>query len=412
MHAPASPAHSAAPAFQALERALLRRRFEQTDLRLRVEILAIAVLIGMFVLWQVRVPLDGLARAAGPWAAARRLAAGALLVALAGGLLAGIRHAHRLRAPGGPPWLALPIAPRALAAHIAWGSRLTTWWLAVPVLAALIAAIGLVPPLAIALIAIGFPVALDLATRAGTMVAFAIVAGALSPDGSGARRHAIESLLAAGATDDRAHRLPAASWAARPAWVALWRKDLTVTRRPTRAQQRARTLLLAVALSAIVWRLPLESGAMHLLAFGLALASAAALAEWLVELSAADPFMVLRGLPLGVGALWTARVAWAVLGAALLVLLHALAAPALPPPALRVYMVWIGCAALGLGVLGAQYGITLFPRAHQAHQVLALTLGLALVASIAIPLLGWVLLLAALIHSARRLPRWSRSEAV
>jgi len=409
MHAPAPPA---GPAFAALERALLRRRFEQTDLRLRLEILAIAVLIGMFVLWQVRVPLDGLARAAGPWAAARRLAAGALLLALAGGILAGIRHAHRLRAPGGPHWLALPIPPRALAAHLAWSSRLTAWWLAVPVLAALIAAIGLVPPPALVLIAVAFPVALDLATRAGTAVAFAIAAGALPSEAGGARHHAIESLLAAGAVDDRAGRLPAPRWAARPAWVVLWLKDLTVTRRPTRAQQRARTLLLAMALSAIVWRLPLESGAMHLLAFGLALTSAAALAEWLVELSAADPFLVLRGLPLGVGALWTARVAWAVLGAALLVVLHALAAPALPPPALRVYMVWIGCAALGLGVLGAQYGLTLFPRADHAHRVLALTLGLALVASFAITLLGWILLLAALIHSARRLPRWSRSEAV
>jgi hypothetical protein len=222
----------------------------------------------------------------------------------------------------------------------------------------------------------------------------------------------MESLLAAGAADERAGRVPAPRWAGHPVWVALWLKDLTLARRPTRAQQRARTLLLAMALSALVWRLPLEPAAMRVLAFGLALASAAALAEWLVELSAADPFTVLRGLPLGAGALWTARVAWALIGAALLVLLHALAVPALPPPALRVYMVWIGCAALGLGVLGAQYGITLFPRADHAHRVLALTLGLALVASFTIPLLGWVLLLAALIHSARRLPRWSRSEAV
>jgi len=39
-----------------------------------------------------------------------------------------------------------------------------------------------------------------------------------------------------------------------------------------------------------------------------------------------------------------------------------------------------------------------------------LTLSIAMAASLMIPLLGWILLLTAVIHSARRVPRWSRIE--
>src|SRR5438874_1225390 len=63
------------PAFRRLEAALRRRRFQQLDLRLRVELLALGLLAAGFVGWRVRVPLDGLARRNGPFAAAGALAA-------------------------------------------------------------------------------------------------------------------------------------------------------------------------------------------------------------------------------------------------------------------------------------------------------------------------------------------------
>ncbi len=166
-----------------------------------------------------------------------------------------------------------------------------------------------------------------------------------------------------------------------------------------------------MVLSALVWRLPIDPALARIAAFGLALVAAALLAEWLIELAGADPFAVLRVLPIGATPVWLARLAAAALGAVVLVVLQALAVPALEPPALRVFLVWIAAAALTLGVLGAQLGISLHPRADLARRVLGMTLLLAVAASLMLPLLGWVLLLAAVVHSASRMPRGSASAA-
>jgi hypothetical protein len=117
-------------------------------------------------------------------------------------------------------------------------------------------------------------------------------------------------------------------------------------------------------------------------------------------------------LPLGVAVVWGARVAFAAAGAIALVTVQALCARALAPPALHFHLVWLGAAALAIGVLGANYAITLYPRAEHAQRVLELTLALAIAASLMIPLVGWVLLFTGLLHSARRLPRWTRQEIV
>ena len=80
------------------------------------------------------------------------------------------------------------------------------------------------------------------------------------------------------------------------------------------------------------------------------------------------------------------------------------------PDAHRLFLVWLGLATFCVGLLGANYGVTLFPRADVGGRMLLLSLGLAMAASLMIPLLGWVLLLTAVLHSLRRLPRWSRLE--
>jgi len=56
------------------------------------------------------------------------------------------------------------------------------------------------------------------------------------------------------------------------------------------------------------------------------------------------------------------------------------------------------------------YSVTLFPRADHAQRVYGLSLGIAVVGSLLIPLVGWIVLLTAILHSARRLPRWPRLE--
>src|SRR6266705_906770 len=120
----ARPSAISAP-FRELERALLWRRFRGTELRLRLEIGAIAVLLSSFFGWQARVPLDALTRAGGPAPAARALALGVTGLAALAGLVAGVGHARRLRrAASGEglalPWLSLPVVPGELARHLAW----------------------------------------------------------------------------------------------------------------------------------------------------------------------------------------------------------------------------------------------------------------------------------------------------
>ena len=414
---------SAPPApFRDLERALLWRRFRGTELRLRVEIAAFAVLLSAFCGWKARVPLDGLTRAGGPAPAARAVALGAAALAALAGVVAGVGHARRLRrAASGAglalPWLSLPVAPGELARHLAWESRLGALWAVVPALGGLVAAAGLVPVLLLAGIAAGFALLLAAAAHAGCAVAFQVAARAAPGPGTpgAARLHPLERILLSTPSEPRPARRDAARrgigrWRRIPAWAALWLKDLQLSLRGTPARERARSTLLVLVLAALAWRLPVEPALARLLAFALSLAGAVALAEWLVELAGLDPFVALRVLPLGVAPVWGARVLWAAAGTALVVLLHLLAVPDLTARALRVFLTWVAGATLAIGILGAQYGITLYPRTEHARRVLGLTLGLAVAASLMIPLLGWVLLLAALLHSARRLPRWAASE--
>ena len=91
------PRTPAAAAFRSLERVLVRRRLLGVDLRLRLELLALAGLLGGFLFWQARIPLDGLLRMRGEGAVAAAVLATLLAMAALGGLIAGSRHAVRLR---------------------------------------------------------------------------------------------------------------------------------------------------------------------------------------------------------------------------------------------------------------------------------------------------------------------------
>ena len=76
-----------------------------------------------------------------------------------------------------------------------------------------------------------------------------------------------------------------------------------------------------------------------------------------------------------------------------------------------MFLVWSGLATVAITTLGVNYGVTLFPRADVAERLLGLSLGLAIAASVMLPLSGWIVLLTAVLHSARRLGHWSRLEA-
>jgi len=396
-------------AFRVLERTLVRRRAAGVDARLRVELVALAALILGFLFWQVRIPLDSLERRTGVATVAEVEFAGLAALALGGGGIAFARHAVRLRrGPGGPAWLALPVSPRALGRHLAWGSRTTAWLALVPATAWVLAAVQLVPAWWLVLLFAIFVWMLLEAARLGCWLAVRDAVRRAEP------RPGLDDLsrvLVAARRVGTSAPLPAARWRRQPAWRALLGKDLLVTRRPSPARQRAIAPLVLLASSAVAWALPVAPALAHALAFALGLLTAATLAEWIIAVAGTDPFPVLRGLPLGVASVWGARLLWAVLGSASLLVVQALCARALHPMALQVLLVWLGAASLAIGALGANYAVTLYPRVEHAQRMLALSLGLAIAASLMIPLVGWVLVFTALLHSARRLPGWSRQEA-
>lgn len=402
------PVPSPAQAFRRLERDLGRRRLMQLDPRMRTELALLGLLIAGFLFWQVRVPLDGLVRVRGALAGLGVVAAAWLVLAALGAALAGSEHARRLRTgPRGPEWLALPVAPAALERHLAWESRSRLGWLAVPAAGVLVAAFGLVPAWWLALMAVALVGLLRVAGELGCAIASRAVTGGTEPRPG---LHPIERVLAVAAPRQRRRRVAPAPWRRAPAWLAIAGKDLRLTFRVGAMWRMAAVALAFGVASLLAWRIPGEPGMRHFIALALALIAAASLAEWLIVLAGSDPFGALRVLPVGAMTVWGARAVWGLAAALLLMTGQAVAARELSPRALQLFVGWSGAATLAIAVLGVNYGVTLFPRADVARRMLGLSLGLAMAASVMLPMSGWIILLTAVLHSARRLPRWSRLE--
>ena len=398
------------PAFRELRRRLTRRRLSQLDLPLKLELALITLLITAFVFWQVRGSFASFFAQGGSRAVLLALSATWLvLTAIAMGVVAW-RHARRLRsgAPG-PPWLALPVSERALGRHLAWDSRLVTGWIAVPTAGIWLAALGLVPPLVELSLVPAMGLTLIAACRLGSALGERLAVGRAGARGP--RRLAI--VLATAESPLHTHRMRPAHWTRRAMWRALAFKDLRVTTRIGSVRRHLAIALVLWLLSLLAWRLPAPphmTDLDYVAAFLLALLGSAAVGEWLISLSGADPFQALRVLPIGVGDLWSARFALAFVGAALLLAAHTFSAVGLSPHALRLFLAWQGGATLMIAALAVNYGVTLFPRADVAERLFGLSLLLAVAASLMIPLLGWIVLLSAVLHSARRLAHWARLE--
>ena len=404
------PEHAShlAAAFARLERALLRRRLAAIEPILRVEIVALGAFASALLFWQARLRIDSLAFARGPAVAAAAISAALLGLALLGGALAGGRLISRLggRLPG-PHWLALPIPPLAILRHHARGARLLSLWAAPPGMVILIAGAGIVPAPWLAALGVGFAAAFDLAGRAGCAVAFRI---ALRRCERRPGQDPVTRVLAAAARPVRGARLGRARWRGDGALRAFLRKDLLVTRRPGAARERIASPLALGVFSILAWMLPVAPEGVATVAFAVAILSAVGLATWIVGLAASDPSPVVRTLPLGVGVVWGARVVWAALGALALGAGQALAlgfGPAHPPGA---SFTTVALIAFAIGTLGANYAVTLHPRSDHADRVLGIALAISLAASLMMYYMGWLLLVAGLLLSARRLPRWSWQE--
>lgn len=411
--------NSAPPAgspFRLLHRNLVRRRLAQFDVRLRLEIILLVAIIGAFLFWQARVPLDGLRRANGPLAAAAALAVILGAIALGTGLLIAGRHARQLRAPlPGPAWLALPIPAQHLAAHWAWEARLLALWGGALAPGFIVSATGIVPAPVLVLLSAGFALALWACAHLATQLAERRVLSTTHRTARPADR-LLEVFASAPTTETRRRRRPA-RWRRTPAWLALLHKDVALARGHTRARARLMAPVVLVIASCAIWLLPpstdrqmLSAAGLRFIAFALALLAATTFAEFLIELAGADPPALLHGLPLGAAAVWASRAAVAVLFTLVLAGGQALSARPLAPMALGVLVVWLVAASLAITLLGVHYGMTL-ASAPVAQRFLTLTLAISMAASIMIPLVGWIVLLTAVIHSARRVPRWARLEA-
>ncbi len=394
---------SAAP-FARLRRDLLRRRWLALEPRLRIALVGIALGLAALAFWQLRLRLADARIVHGP------RAAGLLHVLILGGIVvtgaAGTswRLWRRLdRRPCGPSWLALPVTPALLLDHQRWEAEAPMRALAIGAVAETLAAVRIVPWLVWVVAAIAFVPAWRLAVAVGaTLVTWRVPRGH-DPRATLAERWSV------GRRRGGAHHGHAGRFGRGPQIAALMLKDARVAARAGAARVAlAGALLLSVA-SVVVWRLPPPLQALEAYAFALALVAAAAWGEWLVRLGGADPFGVLRVQPVGIRALWASRAAWAALVTIALVVAHALASHG-PAAQLHASLFWLALATFSIQLLAVHLQLTLFPRADQALRLFGLALALTLVCSIMIFLMGWIVLFAAVVHSARKLPGWFRIE--
>ena len=394
-------------AFRRIERAWFRRLAARLEPMLWIELGAIAALASAFLFWQGRIRLASWGHDHGAGFAGARIAEFLALLVVLGAAQAGARHAVRLRqTDGAPAWLALPVHPRELSAHLSRMSRIQAAWLLIPALAVLAAGVRVVPWYRLALLGAGFVVVLLAATRLACDLALRRVAAGV-PRGESDSLTRVLSV----ASRSRARRaIPPARWKRMAPWQSLWFNDARLAIRVPAIRRRTLVAALAVILSILAWRVPFAPNAAHLLAFATALFASALVAEWLIAVIGGDPADVLRSLPIGLGAAWGARIAWAAAASALLLTGHALAAHSLPPNIRNFFLLWIALSSLAITVLGVNYAISLYPRAEQAQRLLAMTLGLAIAGSLMIPLMGWIVLLTAVLHSLRRVARWRGAE--
>ncbi|HTR97273.1 MAG TPA: hypothetical protein VMH61_05175 [Candidatus Acidoferrales bacterium] len=406
MPTPATPRQIAA-AFSALERRLLERRLAALDLRTRVVALLLALCVAGLAYWKVRVPLDFAVRARGPAGGAEWLGGALALFALTGGALAAWRRSTRRVRPPGPEWLALPVPPALVARHLASEARWPAATVFAPALAALLAGIGLLPALWLVLLAAGFAVLWLEATRAGIAWAWR---AQLAPARPQAALPALTRALLPPAPGTRTRPLPAPRWRRASRWRAVLALDVASSLRGSAARARLLAAAALFVVSALAWFAPAPAVVRRALAFAAFAPACAALGAWAIARTCTDPPGAIRSLPIGVRDLWRARATALLLALAVVTLVEVGLAAGLPAAARLALLSWIP-VGFAVAVLGLQQGLAIAPRGAIAENLYVAWLGTAMLSSWLVPFVGWAVLLAAIAHSALRLPAWWRPEA-
>ena len=396
----------AVPAFQALRARLLARRAASMGPRLWLVTLSLAACVGAFTYWQVRVPLDGALRHGGPAAATLRLGVTLALGVLAAGVIAHARQVTLAASPPGPEWLALPVEPARVERHLASEARLPALSTLVPMAAAWIAGFGLLSPLRMFALAAGSAAAFGLVTRVAC--ALALRASRVTHPASRRLPAAWRALVSARRPARTAH-VNAPRFRVESRWRALARLDRAVSLRAGSPRARLVLAVLALAVSVAAWFMgndPRERRAEAFAGFSIA---CAALGAWAAWRAAADPPSAVRPLPLALADAWRARALpiFLLLGVTLVV--HA-TVPAVP------WFARVGLAlswtlpALLVPLFGLHLGLSLPGQPHAAENLYYGWLGAGLIASLAIPLFGWAVLIAGFVQASRRMPRWNTPE--
>ena len=394
-------------AFRLLRQRLRARRFAALDGPMRAVLLALAALLGAFTFWQVRIPFDAAHHAGGALATLRVEALALAGCAVAAGALAQWRQAVLAARVPGPEWLALPITPVFVARHLLAEARLPAMAVAPFALSIWCAGLDLLPWVWSALLLAGSMVAWLECTRLGA--AFARLTAARG-NATSRSLSPILRLLASGPRRGRARAVPAPRWHRGSPASALQRLDRTLSWRSAGTRARLVGALLVSGLASLAWwsgAEPLQARAQSFVGFALA---SALLGGWAVLRVCGDPADLIRPLPLPLRALWWARFGQLALALFVLAALQAVLANGFPIPArIGQFVTWF-LPGLALATLGLHYGITLHPRSDVAENLYYGWLGVAVCASLMIPLMGWAVLLAGLIHSSLRLSRWRSPE--
>jgi len=394
-------------AFRALARRLTARRAHELGARLWFVLGVLALSVAAFTYWQVRVPLDGTLRHGGESAAGLRLALTLVAFALAGAAIAGTRRTAIADHPPGPEWLALPLPPPAIARHLAREAMAPARAVVVPAAAAWLAGWGLLPPFLLVVFSLGFVLVLELSLRLACAIA---LRASLRARGAASALPAAWRALVSAPRPGSATRLAPARFRTESRWRALARIDRAVSSRA--GSPRARLLFAAafLLLSAAAWSLTHDLSQARAQAFAALMVSCAELGAWAAWRAAGDPATALRPLPLSLADAWRAR-AWpllAIVAAALV--LHALLPQGIPATArFGLALSWM-LPALLLVLLGLHVGLTLGGRPGAAEGLYYGWLGAGIVGSLAVPLLGWAVVIAGLTQATRRLGRWRTPE--
>ena len=393
-------------AFRALRARLLARRAEAMGTRLWVVTLVLAGCIGAFTYWQVRVPLDGALRHGGARAATLRLGVSLALGVLGAGVIAGARQVTLAAEPPGPEWLSLPIEPAWVERHLAGEAKLPAMAPLVPMAAAWIAGIGLLSPLTLVALAAGSTIAWWLVTSLACALAMRAPAVTHAPS---RKLPAAWRALVSARRPARTARIAVPRFRTGSRWGALARLDRAVSLRSGSPRARLGFTATALVLSVAAWFVgadPREQRAQAFAGFSLACAMLGAWAAWR---AAADPPSAVRPLPLTLADAWRARATpmFVLLGVTLA--LHA-TVPAVPWFArVGLAISWM-LPALLVPLFGLHLGLSLPGRPRAAENLYYGWLGAGMIASLAIPLFGWAVLMAGFAHVTRRLSRWNTPE--